>query len=522
MLSSKPANKQTSKQAKASGEKKLITLEETLNYTIIGYKDGGYVVIANDDMFIPVLGYSDTILPDTKPANLQWWLNCMNTTLEEMKKEGLSYNTITSSSMHSNGAGPLVKAQWSQGEPFNNLCPRIGGSYTGNYVTGCVATAMAQIMYTHRFPTKGIGSHEYIMTNEDGSLTLKADFGNTIYDWTNMQDDYSSFYLPIKATAVATLMSHCGISVNMEYGIDGSASTTMQAAIALSDYFGYNHNTRLLNREYYNAEEWMEYIYHDINYGLPILYGASDNLSGGHAFVIDGYNENGLVHVNWGWGPDGGNGFYDISILNPSGTTYKFNKGQSMVIGIDPYHNEPEVLSFVSDGITANKVNNMLLNASGNIFNVSKRTFTGQVGLILVAENGDVEELKVLGTTTNPLEINTYEGYNVNGSNPSLMVSSIPAGTYRLCVAAKTAGSDKWIPARAADGEASCYIFVKEGTAYTITPVNNNIWTGVTSISVNKFASSSCAWYTINGQRLNGEPSRPGIYIRNGRKIIKQ
>lgn len=520
-LSDRQVNKQKSKQAKASGEKKLITLEETLNYTIIGYKDGGYVVIANDDMFIPVLGYSDTILPDTKPANFQWWLNCMNSTLGEMKKEGLSYNTITSSSMHSNGAGPLVTAQWDQGEPFNNLCPRIGGSYSGNYVTGCVATAMAQIMYTHRFPTQGIGSHEYIITNEDGPLTLKADFGNTIYDWTNMQDDYSGFYLPVKATAVATLMSHCGISVNMEYGIDGSASTTMQAAIAFSDYFGYNQNTRLLSREFYNAEEWMEYIYHDINLGLPILYGASDKVSGGHAFVVDGYDATGLVHVNWGWGPDGGNGFYDISILNPSGTTYKFNENQSMVIGIDPYHSEPEVLSFASDGITASKVNNMLLNASGNIFNVSKRTFTGQVGLILIAENGDVKELKVLGTTTNPLEINTYEGYNLNGSNPSLMVSSVPAGTYRLCVAAKAAGSDKWIPARAADGETSCYIFVKEGTAYTITPVNNNVWTGITSISVNKSVSFSSAWYTINGQRLNGEPSRPGIYIRNGQKIIK-
>lgn len=520
-LSHKQANKRMDKRAKTSSENKLITLEEASNYTIIGYKDGGYVVIANDDAFQPVVGYSDTTLPLAKPANLQWWFDSMNATLEEMKKEGLSYYTITFPSMQSNGVAPLVTAQWNQGEPFNNQCPPIGGTFGGNYVTGCVATAMAQIMYTHRFPAKGIGSHEYVMTNEDGPLTLSADFGNTTYDWANMQDEYSNFYLPIKATAVATLMSHCGISVDMKYAIEGSASTNMQAAIAFSDFFGYNQNTRQLNRAYYNAEEWMEYVYHDINNGLPILYGATDKISGGHAFVIDGYDENGLVHVNWGWGPDGGNGFYDISILNPSGTTYKFNEGQLMVIGIDPYHSEPAELLFISDGISANKVNNMLLDASANIFNLSKIKFTGQVGLILIAENGNVTELKVLGTTNEPLEMDTYNGYTLNGSNPSLMVSSVPAGTYRLCVAAKAAGSNKWIPARAADGEASCYIFVKEASKYTITPVNNNVWTGITLISVNNSVSPSEAWYTIDGRRLNGEPTQRGIYIHNGQKVMK-
>lgn len=517
-LSSKQANKQTGKRAKASDEKKLITLEEASNYTIIGYKDGGYVVIANDDAFQPVVGYSDTTLPLAKPANLQWWLDCMNATLEEMKKAGLSYYTTTFPSVQSTGVAPLVTAKWDQGEPFNNLCPAIGGTYAGNYVTGCVATAMAQIMYKHRFPTKGIGSHEYVMANEDGPITLKADFGNTTYDWANMQDEYGDFYLPIKATAVATLMSHCGISVDMEYTLEGSGATTMNAAIALSDYFGYNKNARQLNRAYYSAEEWMEYIYHDINNGLPILYGASDKVSGGHAFVIDGYDENGLVHVNWGWGPDGGNGFYDISALNPS--TYKFNEDQHMVVGIDPYHSEPVELLLVSDGITASKVNNMLLDASASIYNLTKISFTGQVGLILIAENGNVRELKVLGTASEPLELITYSGYTLNGSNPSLMVSSVPAGTYLLCVAAKPAGSSTWIPARTADGEVGYYIFKKEGSSYTVTPVEGNVPTGISSISVNKPTSTSKAWYTINGQRLNGEPTQRGIYIHNGQKFV--
>lgn len=272
----------------------------------------GFVWVSADDNAKPVLGYSDAGVfnPSDIPANVRFWLDMYTHEIERAAanpqprkaKASATYTPVT----------PLCSATWNQGTPFNNLCPLKNGERT---VTGCVATAAAQVMYANRYPTQGTGSHSYTWNGQ----TLRADFGSTTYAWNDMQDSYNGSYTTTQANAVATLMYHCGVACEMEYDLSangGSGAITAQMASALVTYFGYDAGINALPKDYMDPEEMLQQMASDLAAGHTILMSGRTKNDEGHAFVCDGIRSDGYLHINWGWG-GACDGYFALSALDP-------------------------------------------------------------------------------------------------------------------------------------------------------------------------------------------------------------
>ncbi len=321
----------------------MTQLSATADYQIYGYKSGGYVIVTTDDMFPAVIGYSDKSFSTANADGFLWYLSAASKAMETMKFEGVKRTAIKPDPMKYAPQMPaLVSAQWGQEEPYNNLCPYGPDLYgtVGRACTGCVATAMAQILYYHRGPLHAQGgTHSVCYPENNPSNVFSIDFDKSTYDYGNMLDVYKNVdYSEAQANAVAKLMVDCGVAADMKYGVSFSGAYTENAVEGLKRNFGIN-TARIAARENYKLDDagWMDLVFNEVSNRRPILYTGidlSDN-GGGHAFVLDGYDENGLVHINWGWNGEA-NGFYDISLLNPqhNNNKYSFSEEQDMIIGI--------------------------------------------------------------------------------------------------------------------------------------------------------------------------------------------
>ena len=307
-------------------------------YTFL-FDPTGFVIVAADDASIPILGYSDeSTIPReiTNPATKEWF-DGYSSEIYNIVKHGLS-NQETMKKWDAMLAGnfdaptrdvsPLLSTTWDQGCFYNALCPTAAGGNCGHVWTGCVATAMAQVMKYHNFPPQGVGTHTYTDPTY-GSQT--ADFGSTTYAWASMPNNVTS-----ANTAVATLMYHAGVSVNMQYGTSGSGAFSEDVPYALKNYFNYRPEAVILYKNNYpNVEDFKNIIRADLDLQLPLYYSGS-NPSEGHAWVCDGYHlGDGTFHFNWGWSGSS-NGWYSIGALNPGG--YQFNDNNSIVAHIKPYN----------------------------------------------------------------------------------------------------------------------------------------------------------------------------------------
>ncbi|MCF8373656.1 MAG: thiol protease/hemagglutinin PrtT [Bacteroidales bacterium] len=320
--------------------------EHPLIYVFNTGTNNGFVLIAGDDNSVPVLGYSTTgsFDKDNIPINFRKWIEGYKKELEyiianntEAPSETKDHwaKLIRGTSTENKGTdavNPLLSTTWSQSPYYNALCP--GGS-----VTGCVATAMAQIMNFWEHPVQGSGFHSY---NEDDYGTLSANFGSTTYQWSSMPNNVSG-----PNSAVATLMYHCGVSVDMNYSpqssgayvISSQSPVTHCSEYAFTTYFGYDTSVEGKERANYSSSSWIQLLKTELNAGRPIEY-AGFGTGGGHAFVCDGYDNNDYFHFNWGWG-GAYDGYFLVDALNPSGTgtgggTGSYNSGQQVVIGIKP------------------------------------------------------------------------------------------------------------------------------------------------------------------------------------------
>ena len=303
---------------------------------VFNRSDKGFIIVAGNDMAQKsILGYSDSGTFDSSniPPNMQSFLTAYE---EELQSAHQTTQSDTIESYHTifdKNASPLVEARWGQEEPYNTLCP----SYKNNRApTGCVATAMAQIMYHHKWPNQGSGKIEIY----DGARSEIIDFANTTYEWDAMTPIYSSLSTEAERSAVATLMYHVGRSVNMMYG-DASGAVTAEAASALATYWKYDKSIIHRDRRYYSIAEWERMIMNEIDNNRPILY-HGQSPEGGHAFVLDGYNSDGYVHINWGWNGMS-DGYFMLHALSPEkqgtgGFTGGYNTGQGAVFGIQPNH----------------------------------------------------------------------------------------------------------------------------------------------------------------------------------------
>lgn len=416
----------------------------TTLYYIFNINEKGFVIVAGDDNVKPILGYStegnfniENIAP-----NVQKWFegykNEIRYILEEniiatseIQEEWKSLIDIkNNNSILKSSVSPLLQTKWNQSPYYNEMCP--GGS-----VTGCVATAMAQIMKYWNYPAKGSGFHSY---NHSTYGTLSANFGSTTYQWSSMPNIVNS-----SNNAVATLMYQLGVSVNMDYSPQSSGAYVIQnsptpqacSEYALKNYFGYKNTLHSIERNNYSTIQWLDLLKNELNSSRPILY-AGFGTGGGHCFVADGYDNNNFIHFNWGWGGSY-DGFFQIDALNPNGVgigggSGGFNSDHQAVIGIESPTGVQTFNLALYNNVTpsATTINyGQSFNVTTNIANNGTTTFSGDYTVAVFDNNYNfVDYVQTL--TGNTLQGGYAYQNNLTFSNNGLF-SMLP-GTYYLGV----------------------------------------------------------------------------------------
>ena len=308
-------------------------------------EDGGFVIVSGDKRTEQVLGYSDTgnFDWDALPVNMRAWLDEVAAQISYLRSNDLPSQRRASASADEPVMpfiAPMVTTMWNQSAPYNNKCPLYNNKRS---VTGCVATAMAQVLYYHRENNPGyilqdIPSY-YTRTDE---MLVDGIAAGTMLDWGNMLNSYNGSYTTTQSDAVATLMLCCGVAVEMRYTSSSSGAYSADVPDALKTYFGFNDATMIRSRGTAGAEEWDKLLYNELALNRPVYYSGSST-GGAHAFVIDGFDGKGLFHVNWGWGGKS-NGYFLISVLNPgdntgigaSSTTDGYSMSQYAVFNAQP------------------------------------------------------------------------------------------------------------------------------------------------------------------------------------------
>ena len=420
----------------------------------IGNREG-FVIVSGDDNAEPVLGYSDRgeLDLDNMPANMVEWLR-----LNELYVESCAKRESSAVGTSRTGNGTVVvepllgDIMWGQDFPFNEMCPTYySGGQNLHYYVGCVATAATQIMRYYRYPQQGTGSKSYVFKGQ----TLSADFGNTTYDWDNMLAFYPSDGVSQEQIdAAATLAYHFGVSVEMEYAENGSGALSMLVPHALKTYFGYDKATTMRRRNFYSATEWLELIKHELDNNRPVYYGAtSDSGLGGHAFVCDGYDSEGYVHINWGW-YGMSNGYFLVNHLNPDdlgegGGTGGYNTDQEIITGIQPSTGGTTDFDRPLYGLLSLKCSDygsdFTLMSSVNNYDVTP--FDGQIAAVVTRNGQIIDILKTDGESTH------IDGFANSMSGlyfltmrdiPTTVSEGIADGACEVRLAFKEADEDRW------------------------------------------------------------------------------
>lgn len=292
-------------------------------------EENGFVIVSGEDKAFPILGYAETGSFQTQqmPANLISWLDFYEEELylaSGREEEAATEIKTQWASLLANDPSPgisgmvLPTANWDQDSPYNDLCPKDAQGKTS--VVGCVATAMGIAMKYYNWPEKGTGSNSY--TTRTDNLEIAASF-DVAYDWNNMLTSYTKTlttpnWNTTQGEAVATLLYHCGVAVNMDYQSSASGAYTPDVLNALENNFGYDKSMSLKSRDLYSADEWSSLIREELDNKRPVIYGGATKDNSGHLFIVDGYSNSGdYFHINWGWSGYS-NGYYLLSSLQPS------------------------------------------------------------------------------------------------------------------------------------------------------------------------------------------------------------
>lgn len=425
-------------------------------------RDAGFVIVSADDRAPEILGYSDAgpFDVDSLPDNFRYLLNSYAAELESLAAApeaiALPAKAVERSTQATGkSVAPLLGSiLWDQGDPYNLQCPVMSDG--GRSVVGCVATAMAQIMGYHQWPEKGTGTIPGYTTRSQGLVIDEENIENTYYDWDHITPVYTSESTDEERNAVATLMYHCGISVGMDYGYE-SGAFSQDVPEALTTYFGYNRNMKLLNRLYYTKAEWDSIIRHELDEKRPVYYSGA-SAQGGHAFVCDGYDTNGLFHINWGWSGLS-NGYFMLSNLTPAaqgtgGSNGGFNWSQAIITGIQPQTLPDDglyqlcmdtTLSVSRTEIGRNESFEVWVNG---LWNQGSNTFEGNIGPALCDEAGNVVcSLEMMSTLLD----RSYGWYSLSFGEKTIP-GTVPDGSYRLHLVYQAAGSSDYHVMRAPAG----------------------------------------------------------------------
>ena len=456
-------------QINSSNQLSQKTAQKIVPFYVFTAENQGYVIVAGDDRLIPILGYADVGVFDTNniPPNMQKWLegykaeiryaienNIVSSSETQAKWQTLQSGLALKSPTQSSSVAPLISTKWNQSPYYNNTCPY--NSVTGERtVTGCVATAMAQVMKYWNYPSIGSGFHSY---NHSTYGTLSANFGNTTYDWANMTTQLTSSSSSTQINAVATLMNHCGVSVDMNYGIasaGGSSAYVITSAspvtncteYALKTYFNYKTTLQGVQKANYTDLNWLAMLKTEIDAGRPMVYAGFGD--GGHCFVCDGYDNNNYFHFNWGWG-----GYYDgyfaLNALNPGsggigGGSYTYNDGQQAIIGIEPSAGGTtaqniDLRLYASLNMPSTKIwFKSAFSLSTDIANYGTSSFNGDLAVAVFNDNYEFVDF-IEAKSGMSLTSNTHYTNGLTFSNSG--ITGFVPGTYYAALFYKTSTQD--------------------------------------------------------------------------------
>lgn len=361
-------------------------------YYVFNYTGGGFVVVSADDAATPILAQSNEGFIETEITNpsTQYWFDCYSKEIAHIVASGMKiteslseWNKILNNEMDAPllDVGPLCTTLWDQGQWYNFYCPAYTGpnNSAGKALTGCVATAMGQVMKYHNFPPTGVGSHTY---TDDNCGTQSVNFGATNYNFAAMGNQASGG----SYQQIATLLYHAGVSVNMDYGgATGSGAFSEDVPYAMSTYFNYdNASIDIAYKSDYTTATWKTFLKSELDASRPLYYSGSGT-NGGHAWVCDGYRtSDDKFHMNWGWS-GASNGYFAIGALNtPAGN---FNSTNAVVYGIEP--GNPDLIVRFTDLEQNNSV------AYGPTFDINCSVITGTP----TAVNLYIDNVLVFNTT---------------------------------------------------------------------------------------------------------------------------
>ena len=403
-------------------------------YVFNAENSGGFVIVAGDDRMPDILGYSEkgTLNPETASCNVKWLLNYYNKVVTHLTDKDIEEAPARRAALAP--VSPLITTTWDQGYPYNELCPIYEGD---RCITGCVATALAQVINYNRWPedyTRPVPAY----TTESLKINM-PELEPTIFNWDNMTNN-----------DIARLMLYCGQAVQMNYGPSESGAYTYMESIALTSVFGYSQTTHQVSRNSYSEEEWETLLHQELAEGRPIVYDGRGT-GGGHCFILHGY-ENGLFYVNWGWSGNE-DGFFRLTGLNTSAGDY--NSEQTATIGIQsPAGNLPNRPKVIVKSV----------DYWGNRYVSRDRNgiFTNQVSVQLVSDLTDNSTLQIglgLYDETGLLQVlceetHTFVAGGAYAMNATFTVGSdLADGVYRVVPISRVTDQDSWI----ADANSSDY-----------------------------------------------------------------
>ncbi len=499
---------------------------EPCYYVFNNGNDRGFTIVSGDDLLPEIVGYSATGTFDESqmPENLTAFLKAYQQMAEAVTQEDAwavrsmaerkalqANDTYTQPTV-----APLLGGiMWNQMAPYNNLCPTDKSSKKGEKcATGCVATAMAQVMAYYQYP-KQLQANIPSYTTETDKYRLPGASKGEAYDWDNMLATYpeNGEFTQAQTDAVAKLMYHCGMAVKMDYS---SSSGACVIPAVLAKYFGYDADLmQIVFRGHYSLATWVKLIDHELEAARPILYSgvASD---GGHEFVCDGADGNGLYHINWGWNGSG-DGYFDITILDPSyrgtgggSSTDGFNQGCDMIIGIAPDNgkvDEPLATRYTLSAATFEERSCTLIttqrtNSSGKfklkikspIANNSADSFEGLVSVGIQKADGSYIPLADTPKTELPgiqLEGRYYDNFT------SYVEYAFPVGETTIYDIYSTDGGNTWQPIAYDEGT---YPYVVKATETELTLVEEKLSATLTAEEDLLSKQENLFHYTVTNQ----------------------
>ena len=360
-------------------------------------EQNSFVLVSGDDRFAPVLGYSDngSFNEQNMPENMRAWLQGYIDEMNYLNSINYQPSAVTATNEVKQSIAPMVTTKWNQGDPYNGLCPLDGSNRS---VTGCAATAMAQVvnyhMQNHNAPTAIKEAIEAYTTKSRQLSVSGVAAGTALPNKSLLLNTYGEDATDAQKTAVAQLMLYCGTSIQMDYTSGGSGAYTADAQYALVRNFGFDETVQAISRSEVSYARWIDLVYNELKQSRPVIYSGHSS-GGGHAFVADGYDSGDLFHINWGWGGSS-DGYFALSVLNPdddgqigaSASGDGYSSDQLIVIGIQINSGQTPTPKPVCMAMYLTKVENKTVTYS--TWNETDATHSFDYGIGTIDNDGNI------------------------------------------------------------------------------------------------------------------------------------